>query len=233
MTVKTYKTVAPDGRRVSFACRVNGLRDDWFWQMRLTSKTVSVGVTIGRPGYVDKNLESQKLQVVDRITYKSSTLLRAVNAERDGWFIGWKGPHHDLMFGGANSGPDMTAVVALLDLIDIADAPAGLVLRPLAGSGVVLWNMAGTTDISGAGPVTFYPLTEAGALVPDGNGLRVGTGHVWKKSLDVNGAQRGETFVHVNNSAVALIPDDRSRDERVTEAALEDLLDSLDIQWSN
>ncbi|HEX8630748.1 MAG TPA: hypothetical protein VF755_21525 [Catenuloplanes sp.] len=231
-TLQTRQALAPDGQRITFGGVAESITDDWFWSVRVTGRTMSIGITIGRRSYVQRAITREQLTVTQQITYRGQPLTVAATADGEGWFIGWEGLHRDLMTGGAGAPPSLQSVVEMLDVLNIAESPDGLVLRPLAGSGTVLWGMSGKQFVPGAGSVTIYPKRESSALVPTEPGLKVGSGEVWSKSLQVDGASRGRVFLHAGDTGVAIVRDDRDADLKVTDEGLEDLLGSLQVRWS-
>jgi hypothetical protein len=229
--LQARQALTPDGQRITFGGKAELITDDWFWSLRVTSRTVSIGIDVGRNGYVQRNITRERLTVTQRITYRGRPLTVARNADDEGWFAGWEGRHRDLMTGGTGTSPALADLVSLLDLLNIDESPEGMVFRPLPGSGVTLWGLSGKQFVRGAGSVTVYPKSEAAKLLPAAPGLRVSGGEVWSKSLEVGGASRGRVFLHASDTGVAIVRDDRDADLKVTDEGLEDLLGSLQVRW--
>ncbi|UBU16243.1 hypothetical protein [Nonomuraea gerenzanensis] len=223
--------LAPDGRRVTLSCRSENVQGDWQWQMRLTSKTIAVGLGVAGPGYADGAMAALKMSVRQQIVYRAQPLVVMVDAAEESWMAAWKGPHHTLHLGGAAPAPDLGTITGLLDQLSITDTPDGLLVTPQPGSDVVMWGLYGT-KYTQAGKISFYPAEDAQGLLPeDQEGLAVDHGRVWVKSMEVDGKDRGRKYLHASANSVALINDSLNRLPWVTKAGQEELLQSLEIRW--
>ena len=231
LTLQKHTAIAPDGRRVTVECRAD-LQDGWFWQARMTSKTLAIGVSVAHAGYADSSIDENGYETTHTVTYHGHPLRIAVSPLGEGFVVAWRSKHHSVVFGGAGPAPRPADIVALLDQFSILDGRDGLVLRPLPGTDIVMWNLYGV-KFTAAGMLTVYPRDEAAGLVPESPGLAVGSGTVWKKTLDSGTASKAlAKYVHVGADAVAMLNDDLGRDPDVTEAGQEALLESLVVTWT-
>lgn len=227
---KTQTTLAPDGRRVTLSCRNENVQKSWQWHMRVTGKTLAVGLGVAGPDYVEITQQALNMTVQQELLYRGRPLMIMIDAAQENWMAAWKGAHHTLHLAGATPTPELSAVTGLLDQLSITDTTEGLVVTPQPGSDLVMWGLYGT-KFTDAGMMNIYPLEDAKNLIPAEDGLAVEHGHVWVKALDVNGEVRGRKYLHAGGNSVALIDDDLGRIPRVTKAGQEELLKSLDIRW--
>jgi hypothetical protein len=229
-TTITHTALSPDGRQITMSCRANRLQADWFWHMRLTSRTVALGVSVAAPDYFDHTVASRGMQPRQEITYAGRPFVLGIDERETSWMAAWKGAYHCLTFGGATPAPMLAPLVALLEQLEITDRPEGMTVRPVPGSGVVTWGLSGV-KVADAGMVTIYARADAASLLPDQPGLRVENGRVWSKSLDTGSQSRSRKYVHVGESAVCTIDDDLGRDPAVTADGQAELLASLSVRW--
>ena len=227
--------LTPDGRMVTFTCQAQERPHNWFWHVRITGRNAAVGMTIAHASYVDETFKSHGLVVAEEVRYRGRSLVMAPTEDGTGWAAGWRGAKHSALFGGAGKMPDLADTIALLDLLDIEERHSGVVLRPLAGSGVTLWSLRGTRYVPAAGMVSVFPREDAPGLIPSGAGKQVSGGQVWSTSLggELSGGDlNGRKFVHVGATGVSAIDDDRGKVPFITDEALETLISSLSVEWA-
>lgn len=227
----TQTALAPDGSQVAMSCRTARVQPDWYWHMRLTSKTVAIGASVTTTDYFDHTVRVRGLRPTEQITYGGRPFALGVDAATRCWMAAWTSVHHSLVFGGPAPAPRIGALVAVLESLEITDRPEGMTVSAVPGSGVVMWGLSGV-KFSDSGMITMYPRTDAHALVPDQAGLRVEHGEVWSKSLETGGPARGRTFLHAGDSAICTIEDDLGRDPQVTPDGQAELIASLDVRWA-
>jgi hypothetical protein len=227
----TQTALAPDGSRVTVSCRTARVQPDWYWHMRLTSKTVAIGASVTTTDYFDHTVRVRGLRPTEQITYGGRPFALGVDAAAKSWMAAWTSVHHSLVFGGPAPAPRIGALVAVLESLKITDRPEGMTLSAVPGSGVVMWGLSGV-KFSDSGMITMYPRTDAHALVPDQAGLRVEHGEVWSKSLETGGPSRGRKFLHAGDSTICTIEDDLGRDPGVTADGQAELIASLDVRWA-
>jgi hypothetical protein len=223
--------LAPDGSQVTMSCRTARVQPDWFWHMRLTSKTVAIGVSVTGTDYFDHTVRVRGLRPTDQITYGGRPFVLGVDTDTRSWMAAWNGVHHGLVFGGAAPAPRIGALVTVLESLEVTDHPEGMTLSAIPGSGVVMWGLSGV-KFSDSGMITMYPRTDAHALLPAQAGLRVEHGEVWSKSLETGGSSRGRKFLHAGDTAVCTIEDDLGRDPTVTADGQAELIASLRVSWT-
>lgn len=223
--------IAPDGSRVTFACRANRVQDGWHWHMRLTSNTLAISAAVAVPDYFDHAVSTGRYRVREEISYAGRPFALGVNDANTAWMAAWKSTHHCLAFGGLAPAPSLASLVGVLAQLSIVDRPDGMTVRPLPGSGIVTWGLS-AVRFADAGMVTIFRRTEASQLLPSDEGLRVEHGQVWSKKLETESGARDRKFLHAGDTAVCTIEDDLGRDPAVTRAGQEELLSSLDVRWA-
>jgi hypothetical protein len=233
MAPKTIKetAIAPDGSRVTFACRAERIQAGWHWHMRLTSNTLAISAAVAVPDYFDHAVSTGRYSPGEEISYAGRPLVLGVNNADNAWLAAWKGTHHCLVFGGLAPAPSLTSLVGVLTQLSIVDRPDGMTVRPLPGSGIITWGLSGIR-FADAGMVTIFRRSEASQLLPSEAGLRVEHGQVWSKKLETESGARDRKFLHAGDTAVCTIEDDLGRDPAVTKAGQEELLSSLDVRWA-
>lgn len=226
----TQTALAPDGRRVTLSCRAENVQGDWQWQMRLTGKTIAVGLGVAGPAYLDGVKSALSMAATQEIAYRGQPLFILMDASGENWMAAWKGPFHTLHLGGATPTPDLGTITGVFDQLSITDTPEGLVVTPQPGSDLTMWGMYGM-KYTQAGKISFYPAEDAQGLLPTEEGLAVEHGRVWSKGMEINGDNRGRKFLHAGGNAVALVNDSLGRLPWVTKESQEELLSSLEIRW--
>ncbi|MFD4833862.1 hypothetical protein ACFWPV_29070 [Streptomyces uncialis] len=228
-TALSAKALAPNGRWVSFACRARSMQDDWYWNFRLVGATIGVGIAITDRGYPGVLIETQGNNVVQQLTYDNQPLQILLHSGGEGWHGIWTGPHHCLIMSFPDDQVDPGAVTTVLDQLVLTDTAAGLVVTPRGGD-TTTWSLYGVKFTSG-GAVTMYAAEDATGLVPAEPGKAVEHGHVWAKSLEVDGVLRGRKYIHAGPKAVCTIDDETEKNLGVGAVDQEELLQSLDVRW--
>lgn len=209
------------------ACAGTPLTQDWFWGFRVISGAMATGLSVGRRGYVDYLHKARFTSKVEEIRYKGGRLLSARrSAER--WFIGWTGPHHDLMMGGTGPVMKLSDAVALLDSFGITDNADAMTFRPAGGA--ALSSVTGTQYVKGVGSVTMLPRARAAGMLPTTPGKPVDFGQLWQVTEGFP-AGKGSMFVHASQSGVSFVRDERGVAGDANDRAVEAFLRSLDTRW--
>ncbi len=220
---------APDGSSVRFTCSASLKPSAWTWNLRVTTRTSAVGMTITTLAELDREPRPDVPPVAELVYVGRQLHLRRAR-EGESWIATWRGPHHSLSVA-ISYRPDLSTVVSLLDELNIADAPQGLRLRPKPGSGATVWNLQGWRYVAGVGPATIYPRREAGGLVPPIPGTTVGDASLWRIALEAPGVNRGQKYLHAGPTAVTTLDDAIGADPRASAEGVEEFLRTLRVDW--
>jgi hypothetical protein len=143
----------------------------------------------------------------------------------------WRGPWHEIaVWLLPNQHKNGAHALRLLDGLDFADSPTGLVVRPRLAAAETVEVLDACARVPGVGWIDVYPATaQMVGLVPSWAGARVKAGEVWRKRPPTGGVP---SFVLAGRSAISVINPEGWIHPNLREKRAVEFVNQIDdVQW--
>ena len=144
------------------------------------------------------------------------------------------GQHHELMTIFEGPAPARERITELFGALDVDDNPRGMRVRPTSASMLSLLSEHVVFVADDFTSMDAPGAPNADRLVPRGRGRGQGTEHgeVWRNRVPGRGGNRAHDFAYIVGTPRGVVELVASEPAAITEQALLDMVQSLDVTWS-
>lgn len=144
------------------------------------------------------------------------------------------GQHHELMTIFEGPAPARERITEIFGALDVNDNPRGMQVRPTRASMLSLLSEHVVFVADDFTSMDAPGAPNAERLVPRGRGRGQGTEHgeVWRNRVPGRGGNRAHDFAYIVGTPRGVVELVASEPDAITERALLDMVQSLDVTWS-
>lgn len=230
--------VTPSGGRITIDAPGYDLTQPWFASFRIRVERPYLGslhglhnrgLMTGPRGTVEGHVHYLlKGTVTERLSARFGGEFLIARSEVDERALGaWQGPFHEV-YGWVNEPTANGAeILRMFDRLTFLDEPDGVRVRTQPIPRETLYGELVDKHVPGVGFLGIYRGPDAAGLVPGWAGAKVGTGEVWRQTVDTPGGSSKPAFVHASRTTVSVLeadplsPDDEAGRLRFLESLVE------------